>query len=109
MNVYKHIFRTLVSVVRWAINGVIGWFRRVTAPIRNAIASGINWAISKVRSFRDFVGRIVSPVSNFFRRIGDGVKSGVSAGIESAKGIVKGGINWIIDRINSAISEQHSR
>lgn len=87
--------------------GIFNWIAGVASSIGNAIAGAFSWAWDRVKSVWNgvtgFFSGIWGKVTEGARTISDSVSGAFSGAFEGAKNIVKGAVNWMVDKINSII------
>ncbi len=92
-----------VTTVIDAVKAIIDWFKKLPENVRNIVDGIVNWFRNLPGRIMDAIGSLWEKFTGFFGRLGEGMKNGISGAIEGVKNIVKGGINWVIDKVNTAI------
>ena len=97
--VFKTVWDFIVKAASIYISVYVNAFKLVV----NAIGAAIGFAKNAFSGMWNFIVGIGGKIGSFFGGVGDGIKNGISAGIEGAKNLAKGGINFIIDKVNGVI------
>lgn len=113
VQVIANVITWIVNLVKWFIDAgqavgrfvgdVIGWFGKLPDRIANVVNGIVNWFQGLPGRIMGAIGGLFDSFTSFFGRLGEGIKNGISGAIEGVKNIVKGGINWVIDKVNTAI------
>lgn len=109
-NVISPVINAIVGAFNWLggiVSGVWNWIMAAAQgpfnAIRNIIGGVINWLVGAWNGVVGFFGGVWNSIMAPVHGVANTIQSAFSAGINGAKSIVTGAVNWIIDKVNGMI------
>lgn len=113
ISVISWLIRAIATLIGWygnyvamvinVVRTVIAWFSRIPQNVSAVINSVVSWFQGLPNRIMGGISSLLGRISSFFGSVGNAISNGISSGINSAKGMLTGGINWMIDKVNSLI------
>lgn len=114
ISVISWVIAALSNLIRWygtyvatvinVVQNVIAWFSRIPQNVGAVVNSIAAWWAGVPNRIMSGISSLSGRIGSFFSGIGQGIVNGVSGGLNAAKGALQAGLNWMIDKANSAIN-----
>lgn len=104
-NIVSSVFGAITGFIGLAIQGWLNIFNTIIGVVQNIF--GTVWGVVSgvINRITGFFRGAWDTIAGVFSSIGEGIKSTFTDIVDKAKGIVKGAINWVIEKINWVIKK----